>query len=179
MKTEETLGFDFLLGEIMTALYTKGDEVADEIEWFDEVEELGDVYNVRCQLDSIITTARHLRSLVDKEIGNRLDGGSVRFHDKVLKYGPGRVTKVIDPETLWDFLGEDARHCFNPDYVRITSLKAVAKKRGRDPRVIVDSLLFHEEGEPTLSVIPVTRATKWQQALGEGEIGRYQKASKS
>lgn len=109
---------------------------------------------------------------IDNLIAEVLDGGAVRMDDYLVKVRPRRTTQVMDPDTFWDYLGDDARLAFNANTVRLSSLKAIAKKRGQDPYVIVDSLIDQLEGEPALETVPISKAPKYAQGMAHGQVRR-------
>lgn len=129
----------------------------------------------RVALAGIVSAARSLLSQVDQNIAEELgEGGSVVFDGKLIRYKAGGCWKAIDADALWDFLADDARHCFRTDDIRITGLRAVATKRGRDPKVIVDSLMDYEKNDPRVEVMPVNspKAPKYAAGMKPGEVKR-------
>lgn len=109
---------------------------------------------------------------IDTLIAKSLDGAVARFDDYLIKARPRRTLKVYDAAVLFEFLADDVAAAFNPNSVRVSSLKAIAKKRGSDPKAIVDSLVYYEEGEVGLETVPVTKAPKYAAGMEHGEVVR-------
>lgn len=156
-------------------------ELADVIDRIKEVvygdlpdlegyESLQQMWEVRRACETIAAAARKLRAEADSWLAEYLDGRSARMDDFLVRAKPTRKLIVMDPPTFWDFLGDDARECFRPEQVRITSLKAIAEKRGQDPRVVVDSLIDYERGDVALEAVPLSKAPKFASEMQHGQI---------
>lgn len=152
-----------VLAAIETAVYEPGFtwELPDDLE---------SLWARRRFLMTYMTAARAAMAQVDAGISELLDGAQARLDDYLVRVKPRRTLRVLDPETFWDWLADDARVCFRPDAVRVTSLKAVAEKRGLKPQVIFDSLIAYEEGDDAVEIVPLTKAPKFAQSMEHGEI---------
>ena len=66
---------------------------------------------------------------------------------------------------------------FNANYARVTGLRAIAEKRGQDPKVVVDTFMDKTvtgDGEPRLTETPLSYAPKWQVEL---DIGLHRRST--
>lgn len=155
-----------VLDEVQSAVYNE----AYVPEWDDS--ELAELWERRRGLDTAMQAARRLRDLADREISVKLDGGSARFDDYLVRATRRRTTVIMEPDRFWDWLGEDARYAFRPNAVRLTSLRAIAEKRGQNPRTVVNSLIDYEYGEDQLQLLPINRAPQYAQVMEPGEVRR-------
>lgn len=166
---------------VVSEVYEHGEQRAAQFGRNIKFHDLETLWTWRVALAGIVSAARQLLAEVDTGIAEELgEGGAVVFDGKLIRFKQSGSWKAIDAEALWEFLGEDARHCFRPEDIRITSLRAIATKRERDPRVIVDSLMDYEKGDPKVEVMPVnsTKAPKYAATMKPGEIrkGKPKKA---
>ena len=134
---------------------------------------LDELWAMRREVEGFIAAAKSVLKGCDASIAELLgEGSSVRLDDCLVRYKQSRKLKVYNPDGLWDFLGLDARECFNVNSVRVTSLKAVAEKRGKSPDAVVNSFIDHELGDPCVEVIPESKAPKYMKSMKHGEIRR-------
>lgn len=159
------MSLDF--GEVLDRI--KGIAYGDEVHQ-DPDATLEELWELRCAIGTITSAARKLLKAVDADITEVLDGNVVRFDDSFVKVAPKRTLEVYNAEGLFDWLGDDARHCFPANGIRITSLRAVAEKRGADPRAIVNSFIDYREDAACVQVVPIDKAPRYAQAMSHGEI---------
>jgi hypothetical protein len=155
-------------------------------------ETLQSFWEVRRACESVMAAARSLKSAADEAIAEDLGPNATRLDDSFLYAGPKKTMVVYNAEGLFDYLGDEARECFRPDDVRISSLRAVIERRVRrdmeaqaaevegasvsDKAVkqhiaaVVNAFCDWEEGDPQLHVVPITRAPKYAAQLVHGEI---------
>ena len=69
---------------------------------------------------------------------------------------------------MLEYLGEDWKHVVRPEF-RITGIQAIARQRGQDPWVIMESL-FEQVEVPGVNIVPVNKAPKYLQDLDEAEL---------
>ena len=125
------------------------DEVIDQRIMFGDNEEL-DIPEIsemdaeqlaflRDTIDSMRSDLSLLKSYVDQRIRGRLTGKAFRFADRVYRGRNGSKLVPYDKEKILDFLGDDWRAAVRPEF-RTTAIKAIAKERGLNPNVIMESL---------------------------------------
>tara|TARA_B100001939_G_C16926471_1_gene611882 strand:- start:1495 stop:2013 length:519 start_codon:yes stop_codon:yes gene_type:complete len=147
------------------------DEVIDQRIMFGENEEL-DIPEIsemdaeqlaflRDTIDSMRSDLSLLKSYVDQRIRGRLTGKAFRFADRVYRGRNGSKLVPYDKEKILDFLGDDWRAAVRPEF-RTTAIKAIAKERGLNPNVIMESLFERVETE-SLDVVPLNKAPKFLQ----------------
>lgn len=147
------------------------DEVIDQRIMFGENEEL-DIPEIsemdaeqlaflRDTIDSMRSDLSLLKSYVDQRIRGRLTSKAFRFADRVYRGRNGSKLVPYDKEKILDFLGDDWRAAVRPEF-RTTAIKAIAKERGLNPNVIMESLFERVETE-SLDVVPLNKAPKFLQ----------------
>jgi hypothetical protein len=121
-------------------------------------------------------TVDRMRGQVETEIAHRVGvKGAARVGEIVYRYKPKATMRIIDPQGLVDWLGEDWHHVIpvtRSTSIRKGGMSAVCEKREADPRTIEDTFFEWEEGAPTVDRIPLDKAPKFLQRLGDGEILR-------
>lgn len=139
----------------------------------------------RVALSGLIQAARAYQAAVDHELAQRIgEGGSLRMDDSLIRYKPSGAWKVLDPDSFFDYLAEDIRECFRADDFRVSSVRACIQRRlenemaGADPedikkrtKVVLDSLIDYDEGDPRVEVMPATspKAPKYAAKMQHGE----------
>ena len=147
------------------------DEVIDQRIMFGDNEEL-DIPEIsemdaeqlaflRDTIDSMRSDLSLLKSYVDQRIRGRLTGKAFRFADRVYRGRNGSKLVPYDKEKILDFLGDDWRAAVRPEF-RTAAIKAIAKERGLNPNVIMESLFERVETE-SLDVVPLNKAPKFLQ----------------
>lgn len=147
----------------------KGIAYGDEVH-ADPEATLDELWDLRCAIGTITSSARKLLAAVDSDIAKLLTGKVARFGDSFVKVAPKRTLEVYNPDGLFDWLGDDARHAFKPEAIRITSLRAIATKRGADPRAIVNSFIDYREDDPVVTVLPLDKAPRYASDMAHGEV---------
>jgi len=150
-------------------LYRWIDEVIDQRIRFGENEELDipeideleadQLAYLRDTIDTMRSDLSLLKSYVDNRIRGRLTGKAFRFGDRIFR---GRNSSKLVPyskDKILDFLGDDWREAVRPEF-RTTAIQAIAKQRGLDPKVIMESLFERVETE-SLDVVPYNKAPKF------------------
>lgn len=118
---------------------------------------------LRETIDSMRSDLSLLKSLVDSRIRGRLTGKAFRWGDKVYRGRNGSKLVPYSKDKILDFLGDDWRIAIRPEF-RTTAIKAIAKERGLDEKVIMESLFERVETEQ-LDVVPVNKAPKFLKEL--------------
>lgn len=160
-------------------------EEPDWPEWLDNqstdelLELIGEVSH---QLRNIKAVRDHLHQILAGVLG---EGGAVTDGNTFYRFAKGGKRVVVDPQTLFSFLGEDAREVFNANYARITAFRKVAERRAvadgsDDPDAFVKAMertLFHweEDPNPSLKAMPVDSeyAPEYAKNMEAGKIKRY------
>lgn len=150
----------------MVAAHMRGDPIptppADD-------EELWDLIG---RVEAVAAAARDLADQLKTELAARLGDNAVRIGDTVIRTVPDRTDRIVDPDALVAWLGDDWPHVIpvTPSTrIRRRGLEAVAQRRGFDPDITWDTFVATEWGEPRLQAVPVSRAPKWAQQLAPGE----------
>lgn len=116
---------------------------------------------LRETIDTMRSDLSLLKSLVDSRIRGRLTGKAFRWGNKVYRGRNGSKLVPYSKDKILDFLGDDWREAIRPEF-RTTAIKAIAKERGLDERVIMESLFERVETE-SLDVVPINKAPKFLQ----------------
>lgn len=152
--------------------------------WSEDFPALADLDDMGLEdLDALIVQLTVLRQTVDRlkgqteeAIARRVgDGGAARVGDFVYRYKPRASQRIVDPQGLIDWLGDDWHQVIPvtaSTALRRGGLKAVCERRDVDVSAIEDTFLEWVEAEPTVQRIPVDRAPKFLQALTDGEVRR-------
>lgn len=192
---EGILASEFDLMRVVTEL-RYGTDAEDIDIVFDSLEEMWDW---RRQAEGVAAAARKLIKLMDSLIAQEIGDRQVRLDDSLLRVKPKRTLRVYAPDALFDYLEDDARHCFRADDIRITSLRAIVEKRAREanPDITADELrkrvesvvncfIDHDVSDDAhLEVLPMSKAPKFAASLEPGvlyddaAIKQVQKASRS
>lgn len=130
-----------------------------------EIDELSDeqLAYLRDAIDSMRADLSILKSFVDDRFRGRLRGKAFRFGDKVYRGRNGSKLVPYDKDKILDFLGDDWRTAIRPEF-RTTAIRAIAKKRGLNEQVIIESL-FERVDTEQLDVVPVNKAPKFLKEL--------------
>lgn len=134
----------------------------------------------RSRLQQISQITTELRRLVDVQLAGWLDGGAMRYGDSLLRpAGRGRP-RIVDKGLWWDMVTEGVRHSDDPagllaalypaDSVRLTALPKLAEVLEVDERSIRDTMVDYDPPTALISAMPMSKAPKWAQALGEGQL---------
>ena len=118
---------------------------------------------LRDQIDSMKSDLGQLKSFVDSRIRGRLTGKAFRFGDRVFRGKNSSKLVPFDNDRILEFLGDDWKIAVRPAF-RTSAIRAIAKERGLNDKVIMDSLFDRVETEQ-LDVTPVNRAPKFLQNL--------------
>lgn len=147
---------------------------------FDSLEEMWDW---RRQAEGVAAAARRLIKLMDSLITQEIGDRQVRLDDSLLRVKPQRTLRVYAPDALFDYLEDDVRHCFRPDDIRITSLRAIVEKRARESnpditddelrrRVdsVVNCFIDHDVADVRLEVLPLSRGPAFGERMEPGVL---------
>lgn len=141
----------------------------------EELSELSnrELYDLIKTIDRMSSNLRYLK----KDLSNKLKGNvhksAQRFDDDIVIGRPKFTWKPYDKNRVIDYLGDDWKEVVNPTF-RITGIQAIARKRGQDPWVILESL-FEQVEQPGIDIRPVNKAPKYLNDLDEGEIVQIDK----
>lgn len=139
--------------------------------------DLDEMTMLRDELSTLISTAKVARSWLDGLIATELgEGYSYRQGERIYKFAPKRERFVANVEAFWEWLlavPSDVSSVFPVGSFRITDVRAVAERRGENPRAVEDTFFDITEKDPTVSVKPIVKAAKWEQKLSDGEKGKY------
>ena len=126
------------------------------------------------RVEDIISAGRKIKEQMTIELGDRYSGQAIKNAGKVIIGRPTMSYKPYDKEKVLDYLGDDWRNVVRPEF-RITGVKAIAKKRGDDPNVIVESLFEKVITNNAVTILPESKAPKYLQEIDEGEVKKLGK----
>ena len=110
------------------------------------------ILDLRARLASIATAAAAARRELDKMIAKALgDGGAIHDGQTFYRSSTDGSLKVLDAEGLMGWLRDDAGMAFNPNQVRVGSVRMIAEGRGENPHAVVDTF-FGRPGSDTLEL---------------------------
>ena len=134
-----------------------------------EVNELSteELAYLRDQIDSMRSDLGRFKSFVDSRIRGRLTGKAFRFGDRVFRGKNSSKLVPFSNDKILEFLGDDWKIAVRPAF-RTSAIRAIAKERGLNEKVIMDSLFDRVETEQ-LDVTPVNKAPKFLQNLLDEE----------
>lgn len=141
----------------------------DDTEIEELPEGLEELWELRTGLDRVISTARKLKTAVEQAMAQDLgEGNSIRLGGDWISAQPSRTFRIHNPDGLFDWLGLDARLAFNPNTVRVGSLRAIAEQRELNPGVI-ETFGEYEDGPGTITVKPIDRAPLYVKDFEHGQ----------
>lgn len=108
---------------------------------------------------------KQLQAAIARELG---EGATYRLGNTIYRAAPSSRFVVDNGAAMMDWLGDDVREAFNPNYVKVGVLKALAVERGHDAQTIVDSFGHYEQNTDALSVVPIDKARQWEKRLPDG-----------
>ena len=120
------------------------------------------------RVEDVISAARKIKTQMQVELGDKYNGKVKKYRDSYIVGRPSTTYKPYDKEKVLDYLGEDWRAVVRPEF-RITGIQAIARQRGQDPWVIMESL-FEQVEVPGVNIVPVNKAPKYLQDLDEEEL---------
>ena len=150
------------LNEVKNQRITFGDNEELDFPEIDEME-ADELAYLRDSIDSMKSDLNLLKSYVDQRIRGRLTGKAFRFGDRVFRGKNSSKLVPYDNDKILDFLGDDWKIAVRPAF-RTSAIRAIAKERGLNEKVIMESLFERVETEQ-LDVTPVNKATKFIQNL--------------
>lgn len=139
-----------------------------------------DLAEGRSRLLQIAQVSRELVKLIDAELAVHLEGGALRYGDSLLRpAGRGRP-RIVDKVMWWDMVTKGVMEADDPasllsalypaDSVRLTALQQLAKVLDVPEESIRSTMISYEEPTALISVMPMSKAPKWAQALKEGQL---------
>lgn len=147
---------------------TDGSVVAEDIVDLAFPEDIEEFMTLMRRVEDTISAGRKIKEQMQIELGKRYEGKVVREGRDVIVGRPSTTYKPYDKEKVLDYLGDDWRMVVRPEF-RVTGIKAVAKERGQDPDVIVESLFQRVITNNNISILPESKAPKWMKELEQGE----------
>ena len=127
-----------------------------------------DLYELIKGVDSVTSNMRKLKKALGNALSGNLHNAAKRIGDDIIIGKPKFTWKPYDKKKVIDYLGDDWELVVNPSF-RVTGIKAVARKRGQDPWVILESL-FEQVETPGVNILPAYKAPKYMQELEDGEV---------
>jgi hypothetical protein len=104
----------------------------------------------------------------------------MRYGDSLLRpAGRGRA-RIVDKYLWWNMVTEAVQRADDPagllsalypaDSVRLTALMKMAEVLEIPEQSIRETMIDYDEPTALISVMPMSRAPKWAQALSEGQL---------
>lgn len=147
---------------------TDGSVVVEDIVDLTFPEDIEEFMTLMRRVEDTISAGRKIKEQMQIELGKRYEGKVVREGRDVIVGRPSTTYKAYDKEKVLDYLGDDWRAVVRPEF-RVTGVKAVAKERGDNPDVIVESLFQKVITNNNITVLPESKAPKWMKELEQGE----------
>jgi len=147
---------------------TETDIRTEDIMELDFPEDISEFMTLMRRVEDVISAGRKVKEQMQIELGKRYEGKVVREGRDVIVGRPSTTYKAYDKEKVLDYLGDDWRAVVRPEF-RVTGVKAVAKERGDNPDVIVESLFQRVITNNNITVLPESKAPKWMKELEQGE----------
>ncbi len=95
------------------------------------------------------------------------DGGAAGYGDNIVRYRMRRVERCHDPEGFADYL----THLVKTDDVSLGDvLNPNSAKKSWMAKSVRDTFFAWEDLAPGLSIVPMSKAPKFLQHLGDGEV---------
>lgn len=162
-----------LIAELALVVAVTDDfDFTDEHTVIDSAEGIDDLWMMEGFAEALNRASYLIVQEIRRRIGEDVKlSGTVRLGDNL--YRMGKVGKPYVVPELMDWLGADAGAAFNINHVRKTSVEAIAKRRGEDPKVVIDTFFIYEseEGERIEELVKVHRSKwpKYAQGMKHGE----------
>jgi len=131
-------------------------------------EDIVDFMTLQEKVADVARAVKLVQKKMKDELAYRYQGKAVRLPNKVIVGKPSKSYKPYDKDRVLEYLGDDWKEVVRPEF-RITGVKAVAKQRGDDPNVIMESL-FETVLTNEVSILPEMKAPKYLQNLEIGEV---------
>ncbi len=140
----------------------------------DSAEGIDDLWVMEATAERLVAAAREVLTEVRRRMSVDIEElGSVRLGDKLYQSKIKYERAIIDGQDkpLLEWLGEDLKDAVNADDVKITAVRAIAKRRNQTPKVIEETFYVYEKqgDELVLTRIPEFRAPKYFAAMEHGE----------
>ena len=161
---DRALELEQLVEEQIQTFGTEEDIVLEDMENYTNQ----DLYELMRGVDSVTSNMRKLKKALGNALSGNLHNAAKRIGDDIIIGKPKFTWKPYDKKKVIDYLGDDWELVINPSF-RVTGIKAVARKRGQDPWVILGSL-FEQVETPGINILPAYKAPKYMQELEDGEV---------
>mgnify|MGYP003134960328 CR=1 FL=1 len=161
---EKALEYEKIVEDQIQTFGTEEDIVIENIEELTNE----DLYQIIKGIDSVTSNMRKLKKALGSTLSGNLYNSAKRIGDDIIVGKPKFTWKPYNKDKVIDYLGEDWKEVINPSF-RITGIQAIARKRGQDPWVILESL-FEQVETPGVNILPSFKAPKYMQELEDGEI---------
>ena len=147
----------------------------DDITVLDTAESIDDLWTMEATAEALQRATRAVLARVrELMIGDVAEFGTVMLGDTLYRAAPDSQRKIVPgmEDALLEWLGDDLRYAVNPNYVRITSVRAIAEDRGHPAGAIEDTffeVLEEDDAPMKLVKMPRTRAPKYAQEMKHGD----------
>jgi hypothetical protein len=143
-------------------------EDATDLETVDNLS-TADLVLLRDEVELLVKDSRTLKSYIDDRVRGLLKGKVFKFGNRVFRGRNSSKLVPYDRDKVIEYLGDDWQAAIRPEF-RTTAIKAIAEKRGQNPKVVLESLFERVETE-NLDVNPLNKSPKFiQELLGDEEI---------
>ena len=127
-----------------------------------------EIYDLMKGIERLSSNLRDIKKILSDRLHGNVYKSAQRFNDDIVIGRPKYKWKPYDKNKVLEYLGEDWKHVVRPEF-RITGIQAIARQRGQDPWVIMESL-FEQVEVPGVNIVPVNKAPKYLQDLDEEEL---------
>tara|TARA_R110002020_G_scaffold268284_6_gene483491 strand:- start:450 stop:995 length:546 start_codon:yes stop_codon:yes gene_type:complete len=127
-----------------------------------------EIYDLMKGIERLSSNLRDIKKILSDRLQGNVYKSAQRFNDDIVIGRPKYKWKAYDKSKVLDYLGDDWQKVVRPEF-RITGIQAIARQRGQDPWVIMESL-FEQVEVPGVNIVPINRAPKYLQGLDEAEL---------
>ena len=125
-----------------------------------------EIYDLMKGIERLTSNLRDIKKILSDRLQGNVYKSAQRFNDDIVIGRPKYKWKPYDKNKVLEYLGEDWKHVVRPEF-RITGIQAIARQRGQDPWVIMESL-FEQVEVPGVNIVPVNKAPKYFTRLRRG-----------
>ena len=98
-----------------------------------------EIYDLMKGIERLTSNLRDIKKILSDRLQGNVYKSAQRFNDDIVIGRPKYKWKPYDKNKVLEYLGEDWKHVVRPEF-RITGIQAIARQRGQDPWVIMESL---------------------------------------
>ena len=127
------------LAELILEVAEFGIAGAHPVYLFDSAEGIDDLWVMEGAADRLVVASKEVLTEIRRHMSLDIEElGTVRLGDTLYQSRPKWDRTIIEGQEkpLLEWLGKDLKDAINATAVRITAVRAIAKKRGQEPEVV-------------------------------------------